>query len=163
MIAPAYGGQAFSNVHEGHWGWRAFWENGRTPLPASRRSSNRGEGMILNWTGQVSPQQYELSSPGNLVAYPDPGASGTGNSGAIYTPDTVSIMIGINDLADGASATQVRDDIALMIDQLRVSNAAVRIHVAKVLFELVLGKIFGKVFGVRQKSFVTQSQRNPTL
>ena len=130
---PDYQGQSFSNVHEGHWGWRAFWENGRVPLPSSRRSNNRGEGSILNWTGQAAPQQYELDFAGNNVDYPDAGASGTGNTGTTYVPDTVSIMIGINDLASGATPAQVRDDIGLMIDQLRGANPEVRIHVCKVL------------------------------
>jgi len=131
-LTSIYKGQSFSNVHEGHFGWRAFWENGRIPLPASRRDNNRGEGTILNWTGQAT-QEYELDTAGNNVAYPDPGASGTGNIGTTYTPDTVSIMIGINDLAGGTSAASVRDDIGLMIDQLRGSNPSVRIHVCKVL------------------------------
>ena len=130
---PPYLGKTFSNVHDGHWGWRVSWENGRIPLPASRRSNNRGEGTLRNWTGQASPQQYELGSAGNLVSYPDPAASGSGNTGTSYTPDTACIMIGINDLADGTSAARVRDDIGTLIDQLRASNPEVRIHLCKVL------------------------------
>jgi hypothetical protein len=128
-----YRGKTFANSHEGHWGWRAFWINGRSALPPERRGANRGEGTILNWTGQTSPQRYALGSAGNFVIYPDPSALGTGNTGGTYTPDTVVIMIGINDLADGASAEQVRDDIGLMIDQLRTSNPNIRIHVCTVL------------------------------
>ncbi|MDB4289290.1 GDSL-type esterase/lipase family protein [bacterium] len=128
---PDYEGEAFSNVHEGHFGWRAFWENGRVPLPSNRRSGNRGEGTVLNWTGQAT--QYESNSSGNWVAYPDPGASGSGNTGTTYLPDTVVVMIGINDLADGGSASQLRDDIATMIDQLRAANSEVRIFLNHLL------------------------------
>lgn len=129
---PDYGGQSFSNVHEGHWGWRAFWENGRVPLPSSRRSGNRGEGTVLNWTGQEA--HYELGAAGNFVAYPDPGASGTGNTRTTYVPDTAVIMSGINDLAGGTMPTQLRDDIGTMIDQLRSANPNVRIHVNRLLY-----------------------------
>ena len=122
---PDYEGEVFVNVNEGHFGWRAFWENGRVPLPSNRRSGNRGEGTILNWTGQAA--QYELSSSGNFVAYPDPGASGSGNTGTIYVPDSVVIMIGINDLADGGTPAQLRDDVSTMIDQIRAANANVSI------------------------------------
>ena len=130
---PPYGTpvQNFSNVHEGHFGWRAFWENARVALPSGRRSNNRGEGTVLNWTGQAT--QYDLDSLGNLVDYPDPGASGTGSTGVTYIPDTVVIMIGINDLAGGTAPTQMRDDIATMIDQYRAVNANVRIHINKLL------------------------------
>lgn len=133
VTTPAVNGQTFENVHDGHYGWRISWEIGRVPLPSSRRDQNRGEGSLLNWTGQSSPQQYSLNTLANKVAYPDPTATGTGNTGTTYTPDTVSIMIGINDLADGVAPTQVRDDLGTMIDQLRASNPAVRIHLNKVL------------------------------
>lgn len=43
-------------------------------------------------------------------------------------------MIGISDLSDGATPAQVRDDIALMIDQLRDANEHVRIHLSEVLY-----------------------------
>jgi len=128
---PNYKGTAFSNIHEGHFGWRAFWENARVPLPSNRRNGNRGEGSVLNWTGLAT--QYALSSPGNLVNYPDPGASGTGNKGTTYLPNTVVIMIGINDLADGGSATQLRDDVATLIDQLRMANGKARIFLNHLL------------------------------
>ena len=128
---PDYNGTAFNNVHDGHFGWRAFWENARVPLPSSRRTGNRGEGTVLNWTGQAN--QYALDSVGNFVSYPDPGASGTGNVGTIYVLDTVIIMIGINDLADGGSSTQLRDDVATLIDQLRVANGNVRVFLNHLL------------------------------
>lgn len=128
---PNFKGKPFINIHEGHFGWRAFWENGRIPLPAGRRSGNRGEGSVLNWTGQAT--QYALNSVGNLVAYPDPGASGTGNTGTVYVPDTVVIMVGINDLAGGGTAIQLRDDVATMIDQFRSVNMNVSIFINHLL------------------------------
>ncbi|MGB0992226.1 MAG: sialate O-acetylesterase [Akkermansiaceae bacterium] len=133
LTTPNVNGQTFSNQHDGHFGWRASWENGRVAIPANRRGNNRGEGTILNWTNQANPQEYSLNSLGNKVTYPDPTASGTGNTGTTYTPDTAVIMIGINDIADSASATQVRDDIATMIDQLQAANANISIFISQVL------------------------------
>lgn len=51
---PDVNGQTFENNHDGHFGWRAFWENGRVPIPVTRHSDNRGEGAINNWTGQTA-------------------------------------------------------------------------------------------------------------
>ncbi len=137
LTTPNVNGQVFENNHDGHWGWRAFWENGRVALPAGRRSNNRGEGTIENWTGQASPQQYTIngSSP-TTVNFPDLTTSGTGvtNPYTAYTPDTAVIMIGINDIADGSSVTQVRDDISLMIDQLQAANPDVNIFISQVLY-----------------------------
>ena len=134
LTAPDVNGQVFENIHDGHFGWRAFWMNGRVALPNNRRDANRGEGTLLNWTGQASPQEYSLDSLANKVAYPDPGASGTGNTGTTYVPDTVSIMAGINDLGDNNnSANQVVADLGTMIDQLRAANPSVRVHLNRLL------------------------------
>ena len=114
-------GQAFENTHDGHYGWRASWESARVALPAGRYNvNNLGSGTLLNWTAQSTT--YATADAGTL-SY----------TGATYTPDTVSILIGINDLADGTAATQVRDDIGTLIDQLRASNPSVRIHLNRVL------------------------------
>lgn len=135
LTTPDVNGQAFENVHDGHYGWRASWVNARVRLPANRRSNNRGEGTLLNWTGQANPQQYDISSPDATVSYPDPAATGTGNTGTTYIPDTASIMIGINDLGDdNNSANQVVADIGTMIDQLRAANPAVRVFVNHLLY-----------------------------
>lgn len=141
LTAPAVNGQTFENVHDGHFGWRASWINGRVRLPRDRRSANRGEGTLLNWTGQANPAfaatalQYVVSNADGLVTYPDPGATGTGSTGVTHVPDTVSIMIGINDLGDNNnSANQVVADIGTMINQLRACNPNVRIHVNRLLY-----------------------------
>ena len=133
LTTPDVNGQVFENVHDGHYGWRASWINGRVRLPANRRSNNRGEGTLLNWTGQANPRVYQLSGPDATVPYPDPAATGTGNTGTTYVPDTVSIMIGINDLGDNVPAAQVVADIGTMIDQLRAANAGVRIFINHLL------------------------------
>jgi hypothetical protein len=128
-------GQTFENIHDGHYGWRASWINARLALPANRRSLNRGEGSLLNWTAQANPQLYDLDTLGNKVTYPDPGATDTGNTGTTYIPDTVSIMIGINDLGDdNNSANQVVADLATLIDQLRAANPSVRIFINHLLY-----------------------------
>ena len=104
--------------------------------PANRRSNNRGEGTLLNWTGQANPQTYVISGPDATVPFPDPSASGTGIPSPYtpYTPDTAVIMIGINDIASGSSATRVRDDIALLVDQLQAANPNVRCFLSHVLY-----------------------------
>ncbi len=129
---PDWHGHTFTNHHDGHWGWRSFWENGRVPLPAGRRGGNRGEGTVLNWTGQAT--QYELNTAGNWVDYPDPAASGTGNTGTTYTPDTAVIMIGINDFGSGSEPTQVRDDIGTLVDQLQAANGNVSVFLSQLLY-----------------------------
>jgi len=131
ITAPAVNGQAFENVHDGHFGWRASWECARVALPAGRyNTANLGQGTLLNWTGQTAT--FATASAGTL-AY----------TGTTYSPDTAVIMIGINDLADAittagqpaaTAASQVRDDISTLIDQLRAVNPNVRIHLNRLLF-----------------------------
>ncbi len=121
LTTPDVNGQAFENVHDGHWGWRVSWEVARVALPANRYNvSNLGTGTLLNWTGQSTT--YVTANAGTLTY-----------TGTTYIPDTASILIGINDLADGVAATQVRDDIGTMIDQLRAANPNVRIFLNKTL------------------------------
>ena len=118
---PDVNGQVFSNTHDGHYGWRASWECARVALPAGRYNvNNLGQGTLLNWTGQSTT--FATADAGTL-AYTAP----------TYVPDTASILIGINDLADGVAPTQVRDDIGTMIDQLRAANPNVRILLNKTL------------------------------
>lgn len=131
---PDVNGQSFINVHDGHWGWRASWSNARLRLPANRRNGNRGEGTILNWTAQASPQEYLLSGPDATVPYPDPAVADSGNTGTTYIPDTAVVMIGINDLGDDpSSANQVISDLGILVDQLRASNPSVRIFINHLL------------------------------
>ncbi|MFY7817612.1 MAG: sialate O-acetylesterase [Akkermansiaceae bacterium] len=130
---PDVNGQAFRNVHDGHYGWRASWISARVALPSDRRSLNRGEGTLMNWTNQARPQQYSISNPNGIVNYPDPAATGTGNTGITYTPDTVCLMIGVNDLGDSVTPQQVSNDVSSLIDQLRAANPIVRIHLCEVL------------------------------
>lgn len=121
LTTPNVNGQVFENIHDGHYGWRASWENARIALPAGRYNTNNlGNGTVLNWTGQSTT--YATANAG-ILTY----------TGTTYVPDTVSIMIGINDLADGVSETQLRDDTGTLIDQLRARNPNVRIFINKLL------------------------------
>lgn len=120
---PNVNGQAFVNQHDGHWGWRAFWINARIPLPGGRYNTNNlGQGTLENWLGTAVPDEFETADQGTL-AY----------TGTSYTPDTVVMKIGINDTGS-SSVTQIRDDIATLIDQLRAANPNVRIHVCELLY-----------------------------
>ena len=131
ISTPDVNGHAFSNRHDGHWGWRAFWQNGRVPLPSSRRSGNRGEGTILNWTGDTAV--YELDTDDNWVSYPDPLASGTGCSGITYAQDTAVVMIGANDMAESTNL-QLLDDVHLMVQQLQSANSNCMIFLTAVSY-----------------------------
>lgn len=114
-------GQVFENVHDGHWGWRASWIAGRIALPAGRYGANNlGTGTLLAWLGR-SPT-FATADAG-VLPY----------AGPTYRPDTASIMVGINDLADGVAAAQVRDDIGALVDQLRAAHPSVRIFLNRVL------------------------------
>ena len=122
ITAPDVNGQAFENVHEGHYGWRTFWANARIPLPAGRYNANNlGNGTLPNWTGQSAT--YATADRATLPY-----------TGTTYVPDTACIMTGINDLADdNGSANQVIADIGLLVDQLRAGNPLVRIHISRIL------------------------------
>lgn len=127
ITAPNVNGQTFTNVSDGHFGWRASWINARIPLPAGRyNTKNLGQGTVLNWTATGPTPETFLTQD---VPITKPYTSAT------YTPDTAVIMIGINDLGDNNNAAiQVIADIGTLIDQLRVSNPAVRIHVNRLLY-----------------------------
>ena len=125
---PAVGGVAFSNVHEGHWSWRASWMSGRLPLPTSMTAGGRGAGTVGNWTGQTS--QYALDTADNLITY----------SGTTYTPDTVVMLIGVNDLNTGSTTGQLLSDVESMVDQYQAANPAATIYLASVL---PVGTAFG--------------------
>lgn len=127
ITAPNVNGQVFENVHDGHFGWRTFWENARIALPAGRYNTNNlGQGTILNWTGTgSSPLTFQTADAPTTKPY----------TGVTYIPDTVSLMIGINDLGDNNnSANQVVADIGTLVDQLRVSNPNVRVHINRLLY-----------------------------
>lgn len=119
-----YKTQAYNNVHEGHWGWRASWINGSVASPANRYNTNNlGQGTIANWTNQTGmPTTFATANAGN-VTY----------TGSTYAPDTVGIMIGINDLSDGVSAATVQSRIQLMVQQYQTANPNAKIHVFSTL------------------------------
>ena len=100
---PGWRGFQFGRSTEGHFGWRAYQIRGTSAGPSTY---NRGTGNITQWI--------------------DPKLGG-------YVPDTVTLMIGINDFADGRTPTQVRDDVAAIIDTLQGANPKVRIHLLELL------------------------------
>lgn len=102
---PSWRGVPFNRCNEGHFGWRA-WEILGGPA-AARLGSNRGTGSIVQWT--------------------DDALGG-------YTADTATIMIGINDFADGRTPTQVSNDVAGIVDVLQADNPNVRIYLLELLY-----------------------------
>jgi sialidase-1 len=120
VSTPSWAGRAFTNAHDGHWGWRAAWSSGRAPLPAGRYNvSNLGCGTLSNWTGQSA--SYVAADAGPLPY-----------AGAAYQPDTAVVMIGINDLADGSPTNQVAADAANLVRTLQAARSNVAVHVASV-------------------------------
>jgi len=120
-VTADHRGQAFPNVHEGHWGWRAAWIAGATPLPKGRHDTkNVGAGIAATWTGRASTF---ITADSGTVAY----------SGRVTIPDTVVLMVGINDLADGATAGQVADHIATIVRAYQSANPSVHVHVCSTL------------------------------
>lgn len=118
---PDHRGQKFPNVHEGHWGWRSSWLAGATPLPRGRHGAkNLGAGSVANWTGRA---RTFVTADAGAVAY----------AGPVAVPDTVVLMIGINDLADGATAAQVTAHVRTIVGLYQAANPAVRVHVCSVL------------------------------
>ncbi len=108
---PTWRGTAFYRANEGHFGWRA-----REVLngpDAARLGSNRGTGGVAQWLD---------------------------NSNGGYTPDTATIMIGINDLSDyinvgttNAANAMVGNYVAGIISALQTSNPNVRIYLCHLL------------------------------
>lgn len=101
---PTWRGMAFDRANEGHYAWRAY--EIRNGPDAARLGSNRGTGSITQWT--------------------DPALGG-------YVPDTVFMMIGINDTST-RSATAIRDDVAAIIDTIQSRNPSVRIFLSELLY-----------------------------
>lgn len=119
--APDHDGEKFPNVHEGHWGWRAAWLAGAAPLPKGRHAAkNLGGGTVATWTGRS--RTYVTADTGT-VTY----------AGPVAVPETVVLMIGINDLADGIPAAQVAGHIRTIVGLYQAANANVHVHVCSVL------------------------------
>lgn len=122
---PGYKSSAFSNVHEGHFGWRASWENGSVALPSGRYDTNNlGRGTIANWT--TGSGTFATADQGTLTY-------NNGSTKPGYTPDTVVVMIGINDIADGISAATAQSRIQSIVQQYQTANPNARIFVASTL------------------------------
>lgn len=122
-FTPTHKSQSFVNVHEGHFGWRAFWSNGRIPLPAGRYNTNNlGQGTVENWTGQSTT--FVTEDAPTTKTY----------TGTTYVPDTVVLKMGINDLAEtGALPTTTESDLQQIVEQYQAANPNVRVYVASVL------------------------------
>jgi lysophospholipase L1-like esterase len=122
-FVPDYKSQTFVNVHEAHSAWQAAWANARVPLPFwAYNTDNVGSGTAENWTGQTST--YATSNPPSPKTY----------TGTTYIPDTVVLMMGINDLIGvGSTAAQTESDLKTVVEQYQAANANVRVHVASVL------------------------------
>lgn len=123
-LTPPFRSIPFPNVHEGHWGWRAFWINGRVAIPTSRISHNRGTGTLRNWTGQSGVYRLENDAEESLYR------------GVSYLPDTALIMIGSNDLSEGHSTAwrnaQLLEDTLRIVQQLQAANKSITVFVSHI-------------------------------
>ncbi len=100
---PGWRGFQFDRSNEGHYAWRAYQIRGTSAGPST---ANRGTGNITQWV--------------------DPKLGG-------YIPDTVTLMIGINDLSESRTPTQVSDDVSAIIDTLQTANPKVRVYLIELL------------------------------
>ncbi len=131
---PSYQGQTFSNVHDGHWGWRASWESGAVALPSGRYNTNNlGSGVLSNWLGLTNTYQVNGDSTGMTTT----NISTATYSGATYTPDTAFILLGTNDIGSSGGPKDTTGDatyanISLMVQQLQQKNPNVRVYLLSV-------------------------------
>ena len=96
-----------------------------------------------SWRGRAFDRDHDghwgwrASQVLGTTAGPSGGKRGTGNLSTWlggYTPDSVVMMIGINDLNDpGKTPATVAADVSAMIDLLQADNSAVRIRLCELL------------------------------
>lgn len=116
--AKAYNGSAFINVHEGHNGW----ETGRI-LSGSQAG---GYGNISNWLKGEDGNRLSTAGPGGGAFQEDNTNDFKNNA---YSPDTVVLMIGVNDSAEMNTV----GNINLIIDEIRKSNPKAHIVLSTIL------------------------------
>lgn len=102
--APNYMGQVFDNTSEGHYGWTTN----------QLLNGLQGENRPNTGSGQASDWIAALQANGKV-------------------PDTLTFMIGINDLSKKANPNQMLDDLGDIIQAYQEANPLVTIHVFSVL------------------------------
>ena len=97
-------GNVYDNTSEGHYGWRTYdFLNGPTD-----RNQASGSGKLSEWLT-------------NATYYPD------------GTPDTVTLLLGVNDLSYNKSVAETAANAKSIIQQYQQKNPNVTVHVFSVL------------------------------
>lgn len=101
---PNFRGNVYDNRNEGHYGWRTYdFLNG-----PQGRVANAGSGKLEEWLNDTS-------------AYP------------AGTPDTVTLLLGVNDLSFHKTAAETAANAKTMIQLYQAKNPNVNVHVFSVL------------------------------
>lgn len=101
---PGFRGNVYDNTSEGHYGWRTYdFLSG-----PDERQPGSGSGMLSEWLANTS-------------AYPD------------GTPDTVTLLLGVNDLSYAKSVAETAANAKEIIRQYQEKNPNVTVHVFSVL------------------------------
>ncbi len=101
---PDFLGNVYDNTSEGHYGWRTYdFLNG-----PDGRNTNSGSGKLSEWLA-------------NTTYYPD------------GTPDTVTLLLGVNDLSYNKTVAETAANAKAIIRQYQAKNPNVNVHVFSVL------------------------------
>ena len=101
---PDFLGNVYDNTSEGHYGWRTYdFLNG-----PDGRNANSGSGKLSEWLV-------------NTAYYPD------------GTPDTVTLLLGVNDLSYNKTVVETAANAKAIIQQYQAKNPNVNVHVFSVL------------------------------
>ena len=101
---PNFLGNVYNNTSEGHYGWRTYdFLNG-----PDGRNAKSGSGKLSEWLA-------------NTTYYPD------------GTPDTVTLLLGVNDLSYNKTVAETAANAKAIIQQYQAKNPNVNVHVFSVL------------------------------
>ncbi|MBP3301660.1 MAG: PEP-CTERM sorting domain-containing protein [Opitutales bacterium] len=128
---PDFLGNVYDNTSEGHYGWRTYdFLNG-----PSGRNVNSGSGKLSEWLA-------------NTTYYPD------------GTPDTVTLLLGVNDLSYDKTIAETAANAKAIIQQYQAKNPNVNVHVFSVLPTNQTSDTWGGVPAQTQiKNYNTEIQR----
>lgn len=102
---PNFLGNVYDNTSEGHYGWRTYdFLNG----PTDNRNAASGSGKLSEWLT-------------NTTYYAD------------GTPDTVTLLLGVNDLSFHKTVAETAANAKAIIAQYQAKNPNVTVHVFSVL------------------------------
>jgi len=103
--SASYGGQRYDNEHSAQFNIRTYEVAGTGTLSSSQSKNELACTNVKNWLG-VSDIKSD-NSP---------------YTGSTYSPDTYTLMLGLNDLGTGSTAATVQGHIASIVDTIAKSS-----------------------------------------